>query len=90
MGGIGPAVGTVLNPIGAVAPKTGVGQALDPAAAIARKFSPVMQDWIDPAGGMREGGFQNKAMTQSAEERNRQMAAQTGSGKSGKSLLVSG
>jgi hypothetical protein len=90
MGGIMPVIGTALNPIGAVAPKTGIGQALDPAAAIARKFSPGMQDWIDPAGGMREGGFQNKAMTQTYEERQKQQAAQTGSGKTGKSLLVSG
>ena len=35
----------LLNPIGAIAPKSGIGQWLDPAGAISRKTG---QRWIDP------------------------------------------
>jgi len=49
------AIGTVLNPIGAVADKVGgtFGKILDPAATIGKKVGGTAGQLIDPAGTMR-------------------------------------
>ena len=45
--------GKVSNPIGAIAPKSGIGQLLDPAGAIGRKVGGTAGQLIDPAGSFR-------------------------------------
>ena len=49
-------VGTLVNPIGAAAPKRGIGQLLDPAGAIGRKVGGPAGQIIDPAGTIRNMG----------------------------------
>jgi hypothetical protein len=48
------ALGKIINPIGAIAPKSGVGQWLDPAGAIGRKVGGTAGKIIDPAGTVRD------------------------------------
>lgn len=88
MGGV---VGTILNPIGAVAPKSGAGQWLDPAGAIGKMMPSGMRDFADPAGGIREGGFKNQELLKNQQDAaENQKQSQAGSGKTGQSLLTSG
>ena len=47
------AVGKILNQKGAVAPKSGIGQFLDPAGAIGRKVGGTAGGIIDPASLLR-------------------------------------
>lgn len=44
----------IANPIGKFAPKTGIGQFLDPAGAIGRKVGGTAGQFIDPASFLRE------------------------------------
>lgn len=56
------AFGKILNPIGAIAPKKGVGQWLDPAGAIGRKVGGDAGKIIDPTGTIREMQKQQQAV----------------------------
>jgi hypothetical protein len=48
------ALGTILNPVGAIAPKKGIGQLLDPVGAVGRKVGGTAGQLIDPAGSFRD------------------------------------
>ncbi len=58
----------IANPIGALAPKTGIGQFLDPAGALSRKIGGPVGKLLDPAALLKEpDAIEQEAKKRTAE-----------------------